>query len=245
MRNWFYQLSRGKQIAIAVLMAHICCLIALSADYFFRAAPKKRQKIAVNLVQIVPPKIPVQVKSRPVPTPKKLPPKPIPAEPTPQITPSPVAAPKVKPTAKSPLPPASKKAPPKATPLNSPQPDAHASLLKEIEANLESIASPSTPSKAKTVIHIPTLSEIAYHPNTEQSSDETIASFLQETLTLPEFGEVRMFLSIDATGHLQSLEILTSKSEKNAAFLKNRLPELQFPCLNGGASLTVVFSNAL
>jgi hypothetical protein len=113
-------------------------------------------------------------------------------------------------------------------------------LVKEIEASLAAVSSPTKTTKQE--IAIPTLS---FDLPEEMSPAETIAVFLREALQLPEFGEVRVELSIDSSGRLEKLEILESKSEKNAEFLRNQLPELLFPCLNRGVNLTIVFSNDL
>lgn len=222
MKEWFYGLTRGKQIVIGVLLAHAFCLLILMTDYFCKMRPAKRHKIAVNMVQIEAPKKPAAVvKVAPVkPASKKVAPVKAPPKPTP--------TPKKKEVAPPP-----------------PQKSVDASLLKEIEDNLEILSNHLPPTQQKTVIQIPTFSEARPRESNQGTMDETIAAFLQEALTLPEFGEVKVFLSIDTVGQLQSLEIISSRSEKNARFLKNRLPELHYPCLNEGASLTIVFSNAL
>jgi hypothetical protein len=61
---------------------------------------------------------------------------------------------------------------------------------------------------------------------------EFLIGYLQEALILPERGDVRVKLVIDRFGKLLDCEILETKSAKNGEFLKNRLPELAFPCLN-------------
>ncbi len=229
MKNWFYKLSRGKQIVVAVLLAHFGCLLFLSADYLLSWAPPKRRKVVVNMVTIAPPNVPVPAQRQSAPVAKKSTPKP----PT-------LKKPEVKPASK----PEKKSAPPQ-TIAKAPPPPETVSLLQEIEASLETIASPAPTPAPKTTLHIPTLTEIIRETPSNGCSDEIIAAFLQEVLTLPEFGDVRVSMTIDRSGHLKSLEVLVAKSEKNATFLKNRLPELQYPCLNEEASLTVLFSNAL
>jgi hypothetical protein len=217
MKIWFYRLSRAKQIALGVLVAHVSLVLFLLADNLYQTWPTKRRKVIVNMVHITPPKATVQAVS-----PKKS--EPIEKKP-----------PQLKKTAAKPI----KAAKPE------PQPDSHTALLKEIEACIETIAAHAPLPATKTTIQIPTLRVPTSATTIEaESSDEIIAVFLGQMLTLPEFGEVRAFLAIDRWGHLQTLDILDAKSAKNAAFLKNRLPELQFPCLNEGVSLTVVFSNA-
>lgn len=125
------------------------------------------------------------------------------------------------------------------------------SILKQIETNLTAISTATTPSTSKKQIEVPIFSEPQLSDISSEilpedlTTNEKIILLLQETLQLPEFGEVKVFLSIDRSGRLQSLEVLKAESAKNAEFLKNRLPDLQFPCLNEATSLTVVFSNAL
>ena len=227
MKNWFYKLSRGKQIVVAVLLAHIGCLFFLSADYLLSWAPPKRRKVVVNMVTIAPPKVQPFVTKKPTLKP-------------------PLKKPETKPETKQVAKPEKKSAPTQAIAKAPPSPPPEtASLLKEIEASLETIASPASLPAQKTTLQIPMLTEIIREPTSTGFSDEIIAAFLQEVLTLPEFGDVRVSMTIDRSGRLKSLEVLVAKSEKNAAFLKNRLPELQYPCLNEEASLTVLFSNAL
>jgi hypothetical protein len=232
MKNWFYKLSKAKQIAVTVLLAHFGCLLFLSADYLLSWAPPKRRKVVVNMVTIAPPKVQPLTPTKSAPAPKKMAPKP-------PVAKKPIAKPTTQPVAK---PEAIAKGPPPLTPET-------VSLLNELEANmetiLETIAAPAPTPPQKTAMHIPILTEIIRETISVGSADEIIAAFLQEVLTLPEFGDVRVAIAIDRLGHLKSLDVLTAKSEKNATFLKNRLPELQYPCLNEGASLTVLFSNAL
>jgi hypothetical protein len=115
-------------------------------------------------------------------------------------------------------------------------------LLQDIESNLQALTSPVVKERVKTEISIPTL-HIESITFEESNSTERIAAFLQDSLQLPEYGEVKVALSLDRSGKLLHLDILDSKSEKNKQFIKNRLPELQFPCLNESASLTIVFRN--
>lgn len=76
------------------------------------------------------------------------------------------------------------------------------------------------------------------------SYGEILTTYLQNSLDLPEYGEVKVDLEIDPYGHLVRFEILEEKSKKNAEFLKKRLPELILPCFNERGKLheTVVFT---
>jgi hypothetical protein len=120
-----------------------------------------------------------------------------------------------------------------------PPKQAPAKLLKEIEQNIAAIASPKIEKKPE--LEVPSLPVV--EEAVMESATEKIAQFLQQMLQLPEFGEVRVLVMIDRTGQLENFEVLDTKSEKNAEFLRNQLPSLRFPCLNETVSLTIVFSN--
>lgn len=76
----------------------------------------------------------------------------------------------------------------------------------------------------------------------QPSYGQTLIAYLQGSLDLPEFGEVKVDLEIDRNGHLVRFEILEEKSKKNAEFLKKRLPELVLPCFNDTSNETAVFT---
>jgi hypothetical protein len=71
----------------------------------------------------------------------------------------------------------------------------------------------------------------------------------QDLLDLPEFGEVKARLTIDASGALIACAVTSAKSEKNKQFLQTRLPELAYaPLADFGISAPsmefhVVFRN--
>ncbi|HEX2583453.1 MAG TPA: hypothetical protein VHL30_04990 [Chlamydiales bacterium] len=200
--------TRGKQIAVAVLLMHALLLAMLGADHWMHRVKRERKPVAVRTFVLEPA------------------PKAAPSTPTKTISSKKSAVPKP-PQKKAPVPTA-----------------AQDHLLAEIEKNLESFTANPAPVK-KTNIAIPTLNTQPQTQPTEPFAVEQIAALLQEYLELPEFGEVKIKLSINPNGRLEKLEILEAKSEKNAEFLKKRLPELPFPCLNELTTLTIVFSNAL
>ncbi len=225
--NWYLSLTREKQIAIAVLLAHGLLLAMLGADHSMHRTNVECKKITVHTIILE--------------TPTKAAPTAISAAaPKPKIS---IPAPPKQSTVKT----ESKKQPAQTASTspqhqNSPTQD---HLISEIEKNLKSLAA-SAPVVKKSNIAIPTFKTPQLQTqSTEHFAVEQIATLLQETLELPEFGEVKISLSINRFGILEKLEILDVKSEKNAEFLKKRLPELQFPCLNESTTLTIVFSNAL
>jgi hypothetical protein len=78
---------------------------------------------------------------------------------------------------------------------------------------------------------------------------EFLIAYLQNTLDLPELGEVRMKIQIDRFGKLIDCEVLEAKSKKNEEFLKKELPDLSFPCLadfgilEASQTFTITFRN--
>ena len=85
--------------------------------------------------------------------------------------------------------------------------------------------------------------------NIDPNYGEFLIAFLQNSLDLPEYGEVKAKLEIDRFGKLVQCEILQAKSLKNAEFLKSQLPELLFPILSdfgivdGTQTFTITFRN--
>ena len=228
--RWYQSLSRKNQIIFAVFFIHGVHLLFLTAEQWFSPQQLKQKKLAIRTFTL-------------------------PAEPkkTPPIREQKTTAP-VNASVSMAIKPQLLKKQPAKTATQAPaknKSDSQQALLQEIENNLQVLSSLPSKTANKTEISVPVFFEpppIETTPSYESefaSLNERIAAMLQETLQLPEFGEVKIFLSIDRFGRLQSLEVLESKSTKNAEFLKNRLPELLFPCLNEATSLTVVFSNAL
>jgi outer membrane biosynthesis protein TonB len=61
------------------------------------------------------------------------------------------------------------------------------------------------------------------------SYEESLISFLQEKLILPEYGNVQILVVLDKKGALCSCNVLHSESKKNEAYLYEKLPLLTFP----------------
>ncbi len=78
---------------------------------------------------------------------------------------------------------------------------------------------------------------------------EALIVFFQNSLDLPEYGEVKLSIEIDAAGHITLVDVLEGKSKENEEFLKKQLPELVCPCFNGDQTsrntfaFTIVFKN--
>ena len=126
-------------------------------------------------------------------------------------------------------------------------------LLQEIAENLDILSPPPEIKASFRKIHLPSSIPKRVHIEDEIAFDaaygEVLGLYLQEALDLPEYGEEKAKLTIDAAGTLLSLEIIETRSKKNSEFLKKRLPELTFPCFNDFGILetvhnfTVAFTN--
>ena len=108
-------------------------------------------------------------------------------------------------------------------------------LLATALESLGQVAPPaaaSTPVKALAPIQLridqaadaPAASAIA-------SYEELLAGFLHASLRLPEWGEVKVEVTLDRRGGVQTLRVLSAQSSKNRAYVEKNLPSLQFPPL--------------
>ncbi|MBI5272822.1 MAG: hypothetical protein HY861_02430 [Chlamydiia bacterium] len=146
----------------------------------------------------------------------------------------------------------SKSAPP-APRLSAPM---NEQLLTDLISQLETAAAP--PKEALTsppTLTLPNHVELNASVQTASSAAppsyrEAVAALLQNSLDLPERGKVVARIAIDARGAVVQCEIMQTQSQKNSAFLKNRLRELVFPCFNEFAlseerlNFTIAFQNA-
>lgn len=220
--NRFLLLSRGKQIAIAVCLLHLFAIFMLFGHHLITKSKPIRPMIVKTHVE------------RKVEQPKVE--KPMVAVAKPQaVAPKPVA----KKAAPKPAPVAKKIAPPvKQDPV-----------LKEIAQSFEALSSQTK--KSRPTLNLPSKieSKAQLAPESDPSYGEYLITYLQNALDLPEYGDVRVKLEIDRFGRLIDCQVLEAKSVKNAEFLKNRLPDLSFACLNdygimdATETFTVTFRN--
>lgn len=214
----FLSLSRFQQIALSVCLFHMFAVLAMTGHHW---ATKRLR----------PPR-PIAVRTLASPTRSAVPSKPV------TTLPSKATAASAKKTAAAQKPKAKSAAKP-----SKPQPAAKETrALQEIAEKLESLQPASPPSK-RTALSLPKpLNEplakrkIETQPDEQSLVDpnyaERLIGELQSALDLPEFGEVKVAITIDRSGKAVACSILDSKSAKNAEFLKKRLPELAYPCFN-------------
>jgi len=238
----FLSFSRLKQIAIVVCFLHFLAIAAMTGHHFAtrRLRPAKPISVRTFVPKAAPP-LAVQTTQKTQPSrpaassaaPKKVAEKPATQKKPPAQT-------TAKPVKKAVAAPAEAKA----------KPVKEEKALKEIAESLQSIA--AEPKSIRPSLAIPAIlsqpakTSVAEESNFNPSYGEFLTAFLQSELALPEQGDVKIQIAIDSFGKLLDCQVLDSKSSKNEEFLKNRLPELVFPCFNvfGITDLTQTFTIA-
>lgn len=56
-----------------------------------------------------------------------------------------------------------------------------------------------------------------------------LAACLKENLRLPEFGEVRVSLTLDCRGKVIQVKIISAQNENNKRYVEKILPKVNFP----------------
>lgn len=133
------------------------------------------------------------------------------------------------------------------------------SLLSSLEESLEKIEQPKvrkkmaeTPdlSNKKRRLKIDDLdssSAIGYSDNYQ----DQLIDLLKEGLDLPDYGEVKLKLTLKKDGTMMELIILESHSQKNRNYLEENLKRVRFPVFPGGMAkenthtFTITFCNQL
>lgn len=222
---YFFLLSRKKQISLVVWTFHFFLLTALIINHLWtRSTPKTRPIAVRTFASVSQTETPlVSTKTANI-----------------QTSPKPLAP---KTSAKKPAP--NKKAAPKA--------DENESALQSVANALEELKSLEKKKEPLKTLSVPSqirLETKGAESKIAQTYGAFLVAYLENSLDLPEYGNVKLELSIDRTGRLLTSQVLSSESDKNSEFLKNRLPELAFPCFNdfqiaeNTLTFTVSFRNA-
>jgi outer membrane biosynthesis protein TonB len=120
------------------------------------------------------------------------------------------------------------------------------SLLRELEESIAKIEDKSDKNrKAKNpdskgklsppmVLQIDALNGLAQE-NTDKAEDyaSLLAQCLHASLHLPDFGEVKIELTLKQDGRVAKLKVLKTESEQNKKYLESHLPQLKLPHLKG------------
>jgi hypothetical protein len=109
-------------------------------------------------------------------------------------------------------------------------------LRKELEESIAKIEQKSdkkieSPNRSKNrvdpvVLRIDTESE-------ESDYVGVLVAHLHQLLTLPEYGEVKIRLSLRQDGSVVKLTVLNAQSKENKRYLETALPHVRFPKLDG------------
>jgi hypothetical protein len=233
----FSQSSRKRQVAICVWGLHLVILLTLLIHHAAIRSFKPSRPIAIRT--FAPQKTIVQAPKKAASAPKSTSPQKTSApKPAANKKTAPPAAPK---TAKS------KNSATKTIPTKD-------RSLDDLAAALNAVDLSEKPTIAKRAgIDVPALIQVQQQNVRETSApsySEFLIAYLQESLDLPEYGEVKIKLTINREGNLLDSAVLASENPKNSEFLKNRLPELTFPCFNDfgvdekNLTFTISFRNA-
>ncbi len=140
-----------------------------------------------------------------------------------------------------------KKAAPKPAEQRSKISDA---LLKELEESIAKIedksdkgrVKKSTASKARVPLSISLqidrldLDSSSSGDSGERDYADFLIGHLRESLHLPDYGEVKMELTLRQDGSVASLRVLHTESDKNKRYLESNLPLLRFPRFTGAGT---------
>jgi outer membrane biosynthesis protein TonB len=153
-------------------------------------------------------------------------------------------------------------------PIAPPKPEIHSispSLLEELEESIAKIQDKSdnpildkqiknkTPLSAPVSLQIDALYSEKLE-NCDTTSSDYISSLTQHlhaSLHLPDFGEVKIELTLQQDGTVAKLKVLKAESDHNKKYLESHLPLLKFPHLTGSFArkneytFTVNFCNEL
>jgi hypothetical protein len=232
---FFFSLSKIYQISWIVTILHLTFFLVALTNYWLIKKEKKQQAMIVRTVLAPKPKQ-TAISSHP----KKA------------VQSSPLKT-KVKKT------PQKKQVAPSKAPLK--QKNTHIkkenthkideTLLDEITKSLENfdLAEPKKAAKLSIPQTITCKPEIESKSSQDTSYAENLIAMLTNHLDLPEFGSVKICLTLNSSGSVVAFKILEENSHKNSEFLKNRLHELTFPCFNdfeisdSELEFTIVFRN--
>jgi hypothetical protein len=103
------------------------------------------------------------------------------------------------------------------------------SLIKELEESIAKIENKSDKTKVNKIASPIALQIDAGEEGEQSSYTDTLTSYLYEQLSLPDYGEVKIQLSLRQDGTVAKLVVLKAKNGKNRDYLEKHLPRLRFP----------------
>jgi len=124
-------------------------------------------------------------------------------------------------------------------------------LLNKLEDSIKNLEKTSNVSSQNT-LSIPKQITTLNIDNKEKVNPtgykELLVEELKNNLNLPDYGEVKVKITINIDGSITNVVIIEAKSKKNQDYLKNTLPQLVFPWFNQyvkeQTNLMINFKNA-
>jgi colicin import membrane protein len=205
---------------LTVMACHVAVLLILGRQAVVTLDSPAKRRMAVQTVQLEPPP--------PKPKPRAIAPVPKPRKPIAKVQ-KPKLKPKPKPRSKP-------KPKPKAKPRVEPQRNREREeLLRQVEQSLEKIETVAHNVRTETQAERSPPSLEPLHIDQSKSTEKDSAPFrnelvrrLQLLLRLPDYGEVQMKLTLDRSGKVANLLIVSSQSPANQAYVEKTLPTLAF-----------------
>lgn len=222
--HWARVQPRQALVVVFVLSAHLAWIFQSYNQtavtlVCLQASKQKKERIKVKHAELVRPPPPKQV-TRNAPKRsqvKKTPPKKEPLPKKPLVETKPKPKPKVE------------EAP---TPAQSAARQKRLQLLEEIEEKMELVQAnrstiPSSISDEAILKDSPSVSSRAFElPSTNSYNDELVQR-LQVLLRLPDYGDVRVKLTLKRDGSVLTLQVLEAESSQNRAYVEEALPDLK------------------
>jgi outer membrane biosynthesis protein TonB len=239
---------RGK-ISLAVVVLHMALVAAMVFGSTAPSAAKKKQRLIVKTVS-------QQMETKTVAA----------APPAKKHAPmAPVRPIKTAPQQKAKAPPVQKKTPQKKSQIAPKPKPVPKNLIDSLEESIAKIEKKQDKVDRKETLNAPiapaplqldSLKKIESTATDTLLSDEDdyrniLVECLRSSLNLPDFGEVKMQLTIRTDGTVVQMRVLNSASEKNRVYLENSLRSLRFPPLLGELSrnkqhtFQIVFCNEM
>lgn len=110
-----------------------------------------------------------------------------------------------------------------------------------------SLENPGAPSRIET-LHIETTASLS---EKELSYRNELAHRIKMLLKLPQYGDIQIKLTVDRSGNVLNMQVLTSESKENKSYIEKTLPKLKMPSFGdhfGGdvqQTFTITMSNEI
>lgn len=254
--SWIRRAPRASILCFCVIALHLFVLVRISVSGSKIPGPPKKMVVHTKAAAPLQKSVPKAAVSQTAPKPKTKAdarePNPVAAKPAPPK--QQVVVKKTAPAKKQQnKPPEPKKLRPKkdSEPTQSKIPE---DLLKQLDESIAKIDVKRSEVRGKKRgikdIETPALGAVEIENGAEAPTEyqDLLVHYLKDSLHLPDYGEVRMELTLHASGTVAKWVVLKTESEKNRKYLEEKLPHLRFPRFGGMLSkqehtFTLTFCN--